>query len=47
MTKLGKKIFYAYRKLPLLIENLFDNFYLDPEVPILEVKSPDIILRTH
>ena len=34
MNKFGKKLFYAYRKIPLLIENLFDSFYLDSEVPM-------------
>ena len=29
MNKLGKKLFYAYRKIPLLIETLFDKFFLD------------------
>ena len=50
MNKLRKKLFYAYRKIPLLIETLFDKFFLDPDVPMakivtrIKVNAPDLIL---
>ncbi|MAW75284.1 MAG: methyltransferase type 11 [Candidatus Marinimicrobia bacterium] len=39
MKKILKKLFYFYRKFPLLIENLFDGFFLDPNVPMSKIVS--------
>ena len=39
MNKFLKKIFYLYRKIPLIIENLFDKLFLDSEVPMSKIVS--------